>query len=132
MAYHLRMTVAQSILSLHAQRWSQRRIAAALGIDRATVSRHLRRAASSLPSDEGGISNAAIAPIDPARVADASNAASAERFLGRRRSPQMQPLRRPGPARHSGTTGIFRPSVGSRSRPPEPRRTVASLDRHAV
>ena len=76
MAYQLKMTVTQSILSLHAQHWSQRRIAAALGIDRATVRRHLSRAASSLPSDATGISNAAIAPIDPARVTEAPNAST--------------------------------------------------------
>ncbi|MFZ5828880.1 MAG: helix-turn-helix domain-containing protein [Planctomycetota bacterium] len=77
------MTLVQSILSLHAERWSQRRIAAALGIDRATVGRHLRRDASSLPPDADGVSNAAdqpsagARPIDPGRVPSAPNAAIA-------------------------------------------------------
>lgn len=38
----LTMAMAQSILSLHAQGWSQRRIARALSIDRETVRRHVQ------------------------------------------------------------------------------------------
>ncbi|MGO8690767.1 MAG: hypothetical protein ACLQLG_14180, partial [Thermoguttaceae bacterium] len=68
MANRLKMTVAQSILSLHAQRWSQHRIADTLEIDRGTVARHIRRAALAAQPDPAGISNAANAPIDPARV----------------------------------------------------------------
>src|SRR3989337_390602 len=56
------MTVVQSILSLHAQRWSQHRIADTLEIDRGTVARHIRRAASAAQPDPAEISNAAIAP----------------------------------------------------------------------
>jgi hypothetical protein len=77
MANRLKMTVVQSILSLHAQHWSQHRIAETLEIDRGTVARHIRRAASSAEPDPAGISNAANAPIDPARVTTAdSNAAN--------------------------------------------------------
>ncbi len=76
-ANRLRMTVVQSILSIHAQRWSQRRIASALGIDRATVRRRLRQTRSSFQADPAGISNAAIAPIDPGRVVVEPNAAIA-------------------------------------------------------
>jgi transposase len=72
-ANRLKMTVVQSILSLHAQRWSQHRIADALAIDRGTVARHLRQAALAAHADRAGISNAAIAPIDPGRVAAADS-----------------------------------------------------------
>ena len=77
MANRLKMTVAQSILSLHAQRWSQHRIADTLEIDRGTVARHIRRAALAAQPDPAGISNAANAPIDPARVGADSKAAIA-------------------------------------------------------
>jgi transposase len=76
MANRLKMTVAQSILSLHAQRWSQHRIADTLEIDRGTVARHIRRAALAAQPDPAGISNAANAPIDPARVVAADSKAA--------------------------------------------------------
>jgi transposase len=76
MANRLKMTVVQSILSLHAQHWSQHRIADTLAIDRGTVARHIRRAASAAQLDPAGISNAANAPIDPARVAAADSKAA--------------------------------------------------------
>ncbi len=77
MANRLKMTVVQSILSLHAQHWSQHRIADTLEIDRGTVARHIRRAALAAQPDPAGISNAANAPIDPARVGADSKAAIA-------------------------------------------------------
>ena len=76
MANRLKMTVVQSILSLHAQHWSQHRIADTLAIDRGTVARQIRRAASAAQPDPAGISNAANAPIDPARVAAADSKAA--------------------------------------------------------
>lgn len=54
MANVLKMAKSQSIQQLYASGWSQRRIASELGIDRKTVSRHLRPA-SAAP-------NAAIPP----------------------------------------------------------------------
>jgi DNA-binding NarL/FixJ family response regulator len=42
MANRLKMARVQSILSLHAQGWSRRRIAHELGIDRETVSRYVQ------------------------------------------------------------------------------------------
>ena len=42
MANVLRMALIESILSLHAQHWSQRRIACELGVDRETVRKYLR------------------------------------------------------------------------------------------
>ncbi len=45
MENHLKVAKVSSIQSLHAQGWSQRRIARELGIHRATVSRQLKVAA---------------------------------------------------------------------------------------
>jgi IS30 family transposase len=46
MANHLKMALVHSILTLSTQGWSQRRIARELGVDRETVSRHIRRVAA--------------------------------------------------------------------------------------
>jgi transposase len=46
MANLLQVVMVETILSLHARRWSVRRIARELGIDRETVSRHIRLSAS--------------------------------------------------------------------------------------
>ncbi len=43
MANVLKMALIESILSLHAQRWSQRRIAREFSIDRETVHKYLRQ-----------------------------------------------------------------------------------------
>lgn len=52
MANVLKMALIESILSLHAQRWSQRRIARELGIDRGTVQKYLRaRLSGSKPAN---------------------------------------------------------------------------------
>ena len=48
MANHLKMAKINAILTLHAQGWSQRRIAEQLGVHRDTVARHLEAAASKL------------------------------------------------------------------------------------
>ena len=65
MANRLKMARIQSILSLHAQGWSRRRIARELGIDRETVSRYLQLDQQSPAAFEldGGISKPANAPI---------------------------------------------------------------------
>ena len=42
MSNHLKMAIVQAILHLRSLRWSQRRIAKELEIDRRTVQRHLR------------------------------------------------------------------------------------------
>ena len=44
MANRLKMALIDSITTLHKQGWSQRRIARELGINRESVSRHLRQA----------------------------------------------------------------------------------------
>jgi IS30 family transposase len=46
MANHLKMALVHSILTLATQGWSRRRIARELGVDRETVSRHIRLTAS--------------------------------------------------------------------------------------
>src|SRR4030042_1336832 len=51
MANRLKMATVQSILSLHEKGWTQQKIAHALGIDRGTVSRYVRRAAESAQCD---------------------------------------------------------------------------------
>jgi transposase len=53
MANELKMATIQSILLLHAQGWSQQRIADALDLDRGTVSRYVRQAAQAAPPDSG-------------------------------------------------------------------------------
>ena len=55
MANHLKMALVHSILTLSIQGWSHRRIARELGVDRETVSRHVRLAV--------GRANPANAPI---------------------------------------------------------------------
>ena len=59
MANLLKMAIVQSILSLHAQGFSARRIARTLGVNRETVSRYIRLSLESRPKP-------ANAPISPA------------------------------------------------------------------
>ena len=61
MANVLKMTVIQSILSLHAQGWSHRRIAKTLAINRRTVSRYVRQ-------QRADRSKCTSAPIEPGRL----------------------------------------------------------------
>src|SRR5258708_6856856 len=44
MANLLKMAISETIRTLHLRGWSQRRIAAELGVNRETVARHLRQA----------------------------------------------------------------------------------------
>jgi hypothetical protein len=44
MANLLKMAISETVRALHRRGWSQRRIAAELGINRETVARHIRRA----------------------------------------------------------------------------------------
>lgn len=69
MANLLKMAIVQSILSLHAQGWSARRIAQALDVHRETVSRYIRAADSAAPKPVN-------APILPGRVSDDSKPAT--------------------------------------------------------
>ena len=61
MANLLKMTVVQSILSLHAQGWSNRRIAKTLLINRRTVGRYVQL-------HQAAGSKCTSAPIEPARL----------------------------------------------------------------
>ena len=72
MANHLKMANVQAILQLHSLRWSQRRIAEHLEIDRDTVRRYLLRHA------EGA--NTAIVPTGSPSV---NGGPKSQRFGGR-------------------------------------------------
>jgi len=65
MANRLKMATVQSMISLHARGWSQRRIVRALGVDRESVARHLRLARESAPAARSDLANPepAMAPI---------------------------------------------------------------------
>src|SRR5688572_14183143 len=66
MANRLKMARVQSILSLHAQGWSRRRIARELSVDRETVSRYVQLDQQAGPLcglDPSGNSKPANAPI---------------------------------------------------------------------
>ena len=93
MANHLEVAKVLSIQTLHAQGWSQRRIARELGINRESVARHLKEAAKSEgASVESADSKPAKAPpgSDPdgddscpsGKRAIADFAASGGRLLG--------------------------------------------------
>jgi transposase len=69
MANRLKMAVIETIHTLRGRGWSARRIARELGVDRETVTRHLRAPPTG--------SNAAIAPLGPAVDDPGSNAAIA-------------------------------------------------------
>ena len=74
MANVLKMALIESILSLHAQRWSQRRIARELEVDRETVRKYLRKGLSRskpaiAPTGSGG-SKPAIFPGGAGGVRD--------------------------------------------------------------
>jgi transposase len=60
MANQLKMAEHQAIIGLARRKWSYRRIAAELGVDRETVSRHVRAALGDPPAAEQADSNAAI------------------------------------------------------------------------
>jgi transposase len=80
MANRLKMALIDAILSLKARRWSNRRIARELGIDRDTVSRQLRANAAKAPigiTEAQPESNAAKAPIGTTEAQPESNAAKA-------------------------------------------------------
>ena len=69
MANQLKMAFVETLLRLHAQGWSQRRIARELGIDRAAVARHIRQAETAAKSpDNGAVGAAVLAGAKPARA----------------------------------------------------------------
>src|SRR5581483_2744299 len=83
MSNYLKMAAIHSILALHQQGWSQRRIARELGLDRETVARHIRQANSSKPAiaptgsvDPAEPSKPAIAPTGSDDIHDGSEPAA--------------------------------------------------------
>jgi len=66
MANRLKMAEAQSIIALSRMGWSYRRIAAELGVDRDTVSRHVRAARGDPPGANAAIPIAGSASSDGA------------------------------------------------------------------
>src|SRR6266404_8052878 len=79
MANQLKMAVLETLLRLHAQGWSQRRIARELGVDRGAVARHIRQATSVAKSAAGGTPAQAIpAESKPARAPTGSADIAAE------------------------------------------------------
>ena len=62
MANHIMMAEISTILTLNAQGWSRRKIARELGLDRETVSRHLRPAANAAISTPGEVEGATSKP----------------------------------------------------------------------
>src|SRR6476646_2018168 len=96
MANRLRMALIETIISLRRRGWSRRRIARELGVDRETVTRHLRWAAQTAnatvaPTGSDGVvtkSNATIAPTGslgpaPEVPADDPGADDSSRGVGR-------------------------------------------------
>lgn len=65
MANHLKVATVYSILTLRERGWSQRRIAAALGVDRGTVARHVRASLGSKAANAPPSSDPANAPPGP-------------------------------------------------------------------
>ncbi len=63
MANQLTMALIDTIQRLHQQKWSQRRIALELGIDRETVSRYLRLGEAPKPAVPGQIVVAVVAEL---------------------------------------------------------------------
>jgi transposase len=103
----LKMAKLQSILSLHAQHWSQRRIARELGVDRETVRKYLREhlcgsKPANAPTGSGeskpaslrgfpaGESKPANAPIGASSEAEAPKPAEAEPNSGPAHGPRSQ------------------------------------------
>ena len=101
MANRLRMALIETIITLRRRGWSRRRIARELGVDRETVTRHLRGAVES---------NATIAPAGSEPVEAESNATIA-------------PLGSPGPENGAQASGAAIGAAG-RSSECEPFRAV--------
>jgi transposase len=67
-ANRLKMAMIQSILTLHAQGWTERRIARELQVNRETVSRYVRVAATESPGDKPKPANAPISGPGSAEI----------------------------------------------------------------
>lgn len=83
MANHLKVAKVLSIHSLHAQGWSQRRIARELGINRETVARQLKMPAKPAPAP-GGSSDSKPAKAPPGSIPDGDDSKPAKAPTGSR------------------------------------------------
>ena len=106
MANQLKMATVQSILHLHSLRWSGRRIAEELHVDRETVSRYARLARESAQADQSN-SNPANAPIG-SPAPGGSNPANAPIEPNRGHHEVVAALSKPATAR-SGPTSDCEP-----------------------
>ena len=76
MSNQIKMATSASIIELYLRGWSQRRIARELGLDRETVSRHIRLRVAAEPAiPPAGIDGDAVAKpaIPPAGAEEAAN-----------------------------------------------------------
>ncbi len=108
MANRLKMATVQSILSLHARGWSQRRIARALGVDRESVARHLRLARESASAARSDLASPepAIAPISGPGSAEPNTANAPREPAGSAASkPANAPIWPPGLRRWKRCSG---------------------------
>ena len=93
MANRLKMATVESILRLHAQGWSQRRIAHELHVDRKSVARYVRSAAAA-PGDNGPVPVGASWPPPPdSKGANAPTGSSPIRPVGQGRRSDCEPYR---------------------------------------
>ncbi len=122
MANLLKVVMVETILSLHSRGWSKRRIARELGIDRETVARHLRLAASgskpatapigSSPSD--GESKPATAPIGSSPSDGESKPATAPIGSGPSDGAVTEPAGTPANAGQGSTCSPWREVIRSK------------------
>ena len=83
MANQLKMALIETLLRLHAQGWSQRRIARELGIDRSAVARHIRCAQpAAIAAGAGDPAKAIAAESKPARAPTGSSPSGAASEIG--------------------------------------------------
>jgi IS30 family transposase len=101
-ANQLKMATVQSILSLHAQGWSQRRIAAAVGVDRETVSRYVRLAANRHSRTLVTLQTQPLRRLRRAGFPRTQAGPMRRSMQAAQFSRQTQPLRRPGPRTLAG------------------------------
>jgi hypothetical protein len=125
MANELKMAIVESIFQLRSLRWSARRIARELGIDRGTVRKYLRRSGSAPkpaipPAGSAGSKPATSPPVPGGCEADAGPACSAasgcEPKPARPSADGARPAGPPGESPGSGTAAV---SPVKRGRPSE-------------
>jgi transposase len=86
MANQLKMAMVDSVLRLHAQGWSRRRIARELGLDRETVTRYVQAARAAKPA------NAPLGSSSPSAPSKPANAPLGSQLPGNEPKPANAPL----------------------------------------